>query len=416
MVANDSTDAPGASDGAAQVAPPPPAPAARPGRSRRGLVIGLALLAIAGAGGGYWATHHTLETTDDAQLDGEVVAVPTKAGGTIAHVYFVDNQYVHAGDVLASLDDAPARARMRQAEARVAVAEASLHAAEASLAIATSNATGNNKVASAAVKTATMGALTASDQIKEAEAAVKSTDAAFKQASLDVERDKNLFDSGAIPRAALDRTTTALELAKANQEAARARLSTLRLSQAQAESRVVEASAKAEQVSDVETLVGDARARVLTSQAEVDSAKAALDLAALDVKYTEIIAPADGIVSKKTIAEGQAVAAGQTVVQLIKPALWVGANFKETQITHMRTGQPVTIKVDAFPTLVLEGEIESFAGATGSRFALLPPDNASGNFTKVVQRMPVRIKLSGEPPAGYELRPGMSVEVTVDTR
>ena len=146
-----------------------------------------------------------------------------------------------------------------------------------------------------------------------------------------------------------------------------------------------------------------------------DAACAKVVLAALDLSYTKIVAPHAGVVSKKSINEGQTVSVGQPIVQLVTPALWVTANFKETQVGHMHPGQPAHFTVDAYPGVELSGTLESLSGATGSRFTLLPPDNATGNYTKVVQRMPVRVSVAAVP-AGVLLRPGMSVELTVDTR
>jgi membrane fusion protein (multidrug efflux system) len=143
--------------------------------------------------------------------------------------------------------------------------------------------------------------------------------------------------------------------------------------------------------------------------------RAVRDLALLDVSYTHILAPHDGAVSRKTVNEGQSVGAGQPVVQLVTPEIWVTANFKETQVGRMRVGQPAHFSVDAFPGVELEGDVQSLSGATGARFSLLPPDNATGNFTKVVQRVPVRVHVR-DVPAGVTLRAGMSVDLTVDTR
>jgi membrane fusion protein (multidrug efflux system) len=161
--------------------------------------------------------------------------------------------------------------------------------------------------------------------------------------------------------------------------------------------------------------VKQARAQADAAKAQVKVEMALRDLAALDVSYTKVVAPQSGVVSRRAIQPGQNVAAGQAIVQLVSDGRWVTADFKETQVGRMRVGQPVKIEVDAFSGEHIEGEVESISGGTGSKFTLLPPDNASGNFTKVVQRVPVRIKLT-HVPDGVELRTGMNVDATVDTR
>ncbi|WP_394843229.1 HlyD family secretion protein [Pendulispora brunnea] len=401
------TDAP-----AAEVAEAP-AQTAQPQRRRR-IMMGVAALAIA-AGGAWYVAHRGLETTDNAQIDTNIVAVPARTAGTVAKILFTENQQVHAGDVLAELDDAPAKARLAQAEASVAAAVASAEAADADAQVAETNAVGNKSFADASLQTAVAGVATTQDQIKEREALVQSAEANLAQAKLDRERAKSLFDSGAIAKANFDQADTAYNLAQANLDAARSRLTTEKLSVAQNRSKVAEADAKAKQANNVPVLVRQARARAAQAHAQVATAQAQRDLAALDLSYTKIVAPHDGVVSKKTINEGQNVALGQTIVQLVTPEIYLTGNFKETQVTNMRVGQPAHFSVDAFPGREFEGEIESLSGATGSRFTLLPPDNATGNFTKIVQRLPVRVKLHAAPD-GIVLRPGMSVDLTVDTR
>ena len=395
--------------------PSAPAALARRGLTRRTLAMTFAA-ALAVAGGGALYLHGLgHESTDDAQVDAEVVAVPARTGGTVAKVMFVENQSVKTGDVLAVLDDDAPRARLAQADANVEAAEAAADADDADARVAETNATGNKAVADASLGTAHASAVTARDQIVEAEAAWRAADAQKKQAQLDRDRVSKLASSGSLSQSTADQAETALSLATANAEAAHARLITLKSGVAQASSRVAEASARARQSSDVGSLVAQARARAKAAHAQVATAKAARDLAALDVGYTVIRAPHDGVVSKKSINEGQTVASGQTVVQLVTPGVWVTANFKETQVEKMRVGQSATVSVDAFPSLVIHGEIESLSGATGSRFTLLPPDNASGNFTKVVQRLPVRVKIT-DLPAGVSLRPGMSVDLSITTK
>ncbi len=204
-------------------------------------------------------------------------------------------------------------------------------------------------------------------------------------------------------------------MAESGLAAARARAAGAREAASQARSRVVEASARVKQSSLVEPLVRQAKARADAAHAQVETARATRNLALIDVSYTRIVAPSDGVVSKKSINLGQAVSAGQAIVQLVTTRTWVTGNFKETQVGHMRVGQPAELTVDAYPGVSIGGEVEGLSGATGARFTLLAPDNASGNFTKVVQRVPVRIHLR-DVPAGVPLRPGMSVDVTVDTR
>jgi membrane fusion protein (multidrug efflux system) len=383
--------------------------------SRRNAGLGVALaLAVTGVAS-YYVASRGHESTDDAQLDADVVSVPARTGGTVEHVYFVENQSVHQGDVLAELDAAPAKARLDQARASYLAAVASADAADADERAAETNATGSKGAADATLRAAQAGASGVSSQIIEAQAALASAEATLRQARDDRDRDARLFDTGAVTRVTVDQRDTALALARANDQAARARLVTLQNGVAQAAGQVAEAAARAHQADDVAVVIAQAKARASAAHAQVDTAKAAMDLAALDVSYTRLLAPHDGVVSKKTIQEGQTVALGQPIVQLVTPGVWVTANFKETQLEKMRVGQPVTFTVDAYPSVKLHGAVESLSGATGSRFALLPPDNASGNFTKIVQRLPVRIRVDA-PPAGVELRPGLSVDATVDTR
>jgi membrane fusion protein (multidrug efflux system) len=260
-----------------------------------------------------------------------------------------------------------------------------------------------------------VGAAASTEQIREGEAQAHSLDSSLAQATADRARAHHLFETGAIPKVQLEQAETGYAVTLANHDAAQARLAALRLSVGQARSHVAEASARLRQSSNVEVLVRQARARVQSAHAQVETARAARQLAALELSYTRILAPHDGVASKKSINEGQSVSPGQPIVQLVTPAVWVTANFKETQVGHMRVGQPAHFTVDAYPGLELSGHLESLSGATGSRFTLLPPDNATGNYTKVVQRMPVRVSV-GPVPAGVALRPGMSVELTVDTR
>jgi len=384
-------------------------------RSRRTIGIGVLVLAAALGGGRYWMYAHGHETTDDAQVDAEIVAVPAKLTATVKKIHFAENQEVKAGDLLAELDDEAPRARLEQAQANLEAANAAAEAADADARAAETNANGGKAIADASLTTAHAARATAREQVAEADSAIRSASAAYDQTKIDHDRSQKLFDAQAIPKAQMDQADTALTVAQANLDGARARKATLATNVTQASSRVSEASARATQAGDVSTFIAQARARAKSAHAQVTTAKAAYDLASLDVSYTKILAPKDGVVSKKSIAEGQNVSSGATIVQLVTRDMWITANFKETQLKDMHVGQHVAFEVDAFPSSKIEGTIESLSGATGSKFTLLPPDNASGNFTKVVQRVPVRIKVSSLP-TNVVLRPGMSADVTVDIK
>jgi membrane fusion protein (multidrug efflux system) len=384
-------------------------------RSKRGLVLGLIAAVVIGGGGVWYVTHHGLENTDNAQIDGDVVSVPARVGGVVTKIAFTENQRVKAGDLLAELDAAPAQARLAEAEANVFAAQAQADAADATARVAETNAVGDKSVADASLVTAAVGAASTSDQIKEAAAQLQSSQTSLAQAQLDHDRAQRLLDTGAISKSEFDRTDTQFKVAQSSVDVAKARLTTIKGSAAQAQSRVVEAKAKATISNDVDTQIKLAQARAKAAHAQVDTAKAARDLAALDLSYTKIYAPSDGTVSKKSINVGQMLSPGQSIVQLVTDKLWVTGNFKETQVARMRVGQSASVEIDAFSGASIEGEVESFSGATGAKFTLLPPDNATGNFTKVVQRLPVRVRVP-DLPAGIALRPGMSVDLTVDTR
>lgn len=391
-------------------------PAARP--KSRGRVIALSILgAVAVGTAGWMIAHRGLESTDDAQIDAEVVALSSRTNGVVVKVLFEDNTRIEAGAVLAEIDPEPAKARLAQAEANLEAAKAALAAAESDARLSTTNAKATNKAASASLSAAAAGATASRDQINEARARVAAAEASSAQTKTDLERVERLVSSGALSQAQLDQARTSNDTAIAHLAQARANLSTLESSAAQAMSRVGEASARVDQTRDVDTVVSIAEARARSARAKVAELEAVTNLAALDLSYTKIVAPQSGVVSKKTISVGQTLAAGSPIAQLVPTkTLWVTANFKETQVGKMRPGQVVEVSVDALPDQKLHGTVESLSAATGSRFALLPPDNATGNFTKVVQRIPVRIKLEGVSPESTALRPGMSVEVTVDTR
>ena len=391
----------------------PAAQAAKP--KRTGLILGVVGALVAAGVGGYYVSHRGLESTDDAQIDAEVVSIPTRASGVVLKLLFVENQTVKVGDVLAEIDPEPAQARLAQAEANLEAAKASADSADADERVAETNVRSNKTAAEASLHGAESSASASKDQIAEGDANVSAAQTNLQKVKTDLERARSLVQTGSLAQAELDRTQAVYDTAIATLEQARARRASLGASTSQAFSKVQEANARVLQVSDTDALINQARARARTAHAQVAVAKTVRDLAALELSYTHIVAPQDGVVSKKTIGVGQMVQAGQGVVQLVPTAqVWITGNFKETQLAKMRPGQPAHATVDAFSGVTVHGEVESFSAATGARFSLLPPDNASGNYTKVVQRLPVRVKLT-DMPAGVALRPGMSVDLVVDT-
>jgi membrane fusion protein (multidrug efflux system) len=411
---SETTSEPGGEAAVAKVASPE---TTRKKKSRKTLSIMASVgLAAAVAGTAYYVAHRGLETTDDAQIVADIVSIPARTSSTGIAVHFTENQAVKAGALLVELDPEPAKARLAQAEANLDAAKANADAAEADAQVTTTNALGNKTVAQAQVQGAASTASATKPQIAEAAAQVESAQASFDKAKLDLDRSKVLAASGSISKADVERDQTAFDTASANVAQARARLATMRASTDQAWSQVQVASAKLKQATDVDVLVRQARAKAASARAQVATAQAARDLAALDLAYTKIVAPSDGVVSKKTVIVGQMIQPGQGIVQLVPVQRdWVTGNFKETQLANMHAGQLADVEIDTYPGLRLHGEVESFSAATGAKFSLLPPDNATGNYTKVVQRVPVRIHLR-DVPENVVLRPGMSVTLTVNTR
>ncbi|MEY4515034.1 MAG: hypothetical protein RLZZ450_7156, partial [Pseudomonadota bacterium] len=262
-------------------------------QKRRSVMLAVGLL-IGLGGTGYWYSGRGLVSTDNAQVDADVIAVPSRIGGVVAHVYFEENQAVPAGALLAELDPAPFAAQLAQVEAQLVGAQASADAADADAELSATKAVGNRDIARANLQTNAMGARASSDGILEGEAQVQSARARLAQAKVDFERARSLFDSGAFTKAQLDAADTAQQVAATTLAAEAAHLSTLKLAKTQSQSRVVEASAQLRVSDSVDTLVRQARARAAVAHAQVDTAKAARDRAALDLGYTKIFAPRAG--------------------------------------------------------------------------------------------------------------------------
>jgi membrane fusion protein (multidrug efflux system) len=396
--------------------PSRPADVAEPGaaKGRRGYVIvGLASVALLAVIGIYLVMTANKETTDDVAVSADVVPVGTRVAGQIVRVNIQDNQLVKQGDLLAEIDDADYRAREREAEAEVATAQAQAAAADAQVQVVEATSKGGLLSARATVAGSSAGVSSALAQGAAARAALTRAEVDAKKAELDLGRAKELHKSNSISSQVLDNAQADFDSAQAAVAQARAQLALAEQARNSALAQVNEAQGHLNQSAPVEAQIATAHAQADLAHARVDNAKAALDLEKLQLSYTRIVSPGDGFASKLSVHPGQLVSVGQPVVELVPTATYVVANFKETQVGKMHAGQRAEIAVDAFPGRKFEGRVESISGGTGASFALLPPDNATGNFVKVVQRVPVRIAWASLP-SDVTMRVGLSADATVD--
>ncbi len=391
------------------------------------IVVVVALIAA----GGYFFLTRGKESTDDAQVEAHVTPVAAQVGGTVARVAVSDNQQVQEGAEMVVLDPRDYEIALSRAKAALADARAEAAAANAAGEITTTTASSNVSTAQGGVQQAQSsvseaehGIAVAQARLLTSRARLREAEANATKANRDVERLKGLLAKDEIAQQQYDAAVAAGEAASASVESARAQVSESEAAVRAAESRLTQARAGTDQASaqlrtaqTAPQQVAASRARAESAAAKVSLAEVAVKQAELNLQRTSVRAPVTGIVSKKAVEPGQVIQPGQplmTVIPLDK--VWITANFKETQLRDMRVGQDVTVVVDAYGGRGFKGKIESIAAATGSRFSLLPPDNATGNFVKVVQRVPVKIVLDGSQDPDHLLRPGMSVTPTVYTR
>lgn len=349
--------------------------------------------------------------TDDAQVDADVVPVATRVGGVVLKMNVEDNQKVAAGAVIAEIDPADYQARLDAAQADLEAAQAQADAADAQVDITTSASAGGLSSAKAMVRGTDASVRSAAAQAEAAAASVARAKAELTKANSDYGRAKKLHDAGAISGQELDTATTARDSAAAALDAANANLAAAHDQQASAESRVAEARGQLEQSTPVNRKIAAAVAAAKLAHAHVAAAQAALQLAKLQLSYTKITAPTAGYVSKLAVHDGQMVQPGMTVLMVVPAESYVIANFKETQMGRIAPGDPVDVTVDATGA-TLHGKVASISPGTGARFSLMPPDNATGNFVKVVQRVPV--KIAWDPGQDMsKLHAGLSAEVKV---
>jgi membrane fusion protein (multidrug efflux system) len=337
-------------------------------------VRNIVLLSILGIGLAFglptWWYHHNHETTDDSQVEGHILPVSPRVGGFVARVLVADQQAVKAGDTLFTLDARELDLKLRQAEADLMAAQAAAQGG----------------VAGAGVRVA-------QSQKTSAQANLEAVKANLAKAKNDAVRARALFKQEIVSKAQLDAAETALQGAQAAYDAAM------------------------EAARGTGFGVQGATAQVKAADARLEAAAAAVDAAKLQLSYAVVTAPTSGHIAKKNLEVGQLIAPGQPAMAIVADSpVWVIANLKETQLDDVHPGQKVKIEVDAFPDKDLEGKVASIQYATGARFSMLPPDNASGNYTKVVQRVPVRIEFTDPAAGSIGLRPGMSVNVAIDIR
>ena len=392
--------------------------------------IGVALVVVLGVGVWLWLTAGR-ETTDDAQVDAHVTPIAARVGGTVMDVSVKENQQVEAGTVLVVIDPRDYQVALDKARAELATAEADAAAARVSVPItstaATSNvstARGGIQQAEAGIEGAQRGIEAATARLATAQARQREAEANGARTAKDVERFKALLAKDEISQQQYDAAVAAADAARAASDSARSQVQEAQAGISVAQSQLAQARAGASQANaQLQTAqsgpeqVAAERAKASSADAHVLQQRAAVQQAELNVQYTTLKAPMKGIVSKKSVEVGQVVQPGQPLMTIIPlEDVWVTANFKETQLKNVRPGQQAVIDVDAYGGREFKAHVESLAAATGSRFSLLPPENATGNFVKVVQRVPVRIAIDEKQDAEQLLRPGMSVTAKVYTK
>ena len=400
------------------------------GDKRIRIGVGVVVVAVIGVLAWLWITRGR-ESTDDAQIDAHVTQVAARVGGTIAKISVDDNQLVDAGAVLVELDPRDYQVALDKTRAELADAEAAAQAAQTSVPITSTTATSGVTTARGGVTQAQSGVAAAEQDVAAAQARLATAQARLREAEAnaakatkDVERLRGLLAKDEVSQQLFDSASATAEAQRAAADSARAQVTEAQAGIPAAQSKLAQARAAEQQAhAELQTAetapqrVAMTKAQASAAEAHVQQARANVSQAELNLQYTTVKAPIRGVVSKKGINVGQVVQGGQPLLAIVDiDNVWVTANFKETQLNAMRPGQRATIDVDAYGGRSYRGKVDSIAGATGARFSLLPPENATGNFVKVVQRVPVKIVLDPGQDPNHLLRPGMSVTPTVYTR
>lgn len=371
------------------------------------LIVGLVILVGAGS---FWLYSRTYESTDDAQVDGHLNGITARIDGDVKAVYVEENQSVKAGDVLVELDPSDYEVAVEQAQAQLLKAQAEERAQNPNLPITQSTSQTNVLTSQSEVTNAEAGVAAAERDQAAALSRLREVEANNVKAQADVARYKALVDKNEVARTEYDQVVATANALTASADAARQSAESAQKVVEQRQAQFEQAKTRmAWAMVNAPNQVAISKANLQSKQADVQAMQAMLDRAQLDLSYCKIVAPVTGVVSKRTAEVGEHVSKGQRLVTLSDLGdLWVTANFKESQLKQMHPGQSVTISVDAFDE-DFTGAIEAMPGSTGSITSLLPPENATGNYVKVVQRLPVRIRFNPGQQGLDRLRPGMSV-------
>ena len=413
----DSTPAPGGQPDSKPAAEANQSNGGAPKSSRRGIIIVVVVLLLIAGGFFYWRSTYS-EDTDDAQVNGHLIQISSRIAGQVIEIKVNENQQINKGDVIAQLDPRDYEVAVANAEAAVATAKANAIAAKVNVPITSINTGNTLRSAGADVTGAHAGILQAESQLAAAHAKVMAAKADSVKADADLERYKPLVAKDVISKQQFDAAVATAESAKASvadaqasEQAAGEQINVAKQRESQSKASYATAESGPQQVEAQ-------NARAQAAEAQVKEAQAQLDQAKLNLGYTKIVAPANGIVTRKSLEQDQNISAGQNLLTLVSlDDLWVTANFKETQLKHISPKQKVEIEVDATGH-TYTGEVTQVGGATGSVLSLFPPENATGNYVKVVQRVPVRIDFTdlAHEDSAHQLRPGLSVEPKVTVK
>ena len=382
-------------------------------RKKTKLILAVFAGVVVVTGAVFWWRSTFRESTDDAQIDGHINPVSSRVTGHVARIDFKDYQYVEAGALLVEIDPADYRVAVERARAEYADAQANAEAARTGVPITSVTARSGIASATANVSYAKAGVSAAEKQLQAAQARLREDEANNVRDQADLARNRSLVGRGVISQQQYEQAVATAAASAANVDAARALVTAAREQSKQALGRLKQAQAELESARTGPQQVSVARSRADSALAAVKLNKAALDQAELNLSYTRIIAPVSGVVGKRTVEVGQNVEPGQVLLSIVPlDDIWVTANFKETKLEKMRPGQRAKIYVDTYGR-TYDGHVDKIGGASGARFSLFPPENATGNYVKVVQRIPVKIVFEKGQDREHLLRPGMSVEAEV---